>query len=173
METIRQPRSTEQATALLEQFAELDGQIAAIEANRRECIAAVNARCDTAANDLIARRDSIREKLAPWWKKNGEKLTEGKRKSIERGGCIIGSRAGSTSLAVDGTEDDVVAALGKLRWAKKVLLRVKTSLDRKAILKELDGKRKDELEKLGLRKDHGEETFILERVQQNGTLGGN
>lgn len=171
MSAIRQPRSIKAATALLERFAELDGQIEQIETERQDAIAAINARADTAANDLIAERDKIAEKLEPWWGESAAELTEGKRKSIELGGCMIGSRTGRAKLTVEGAEKDVVAALGGLRWAK-LFLRVKTSLDRTALLKAVDGKHRVALAELGIARGEGQETFFVERAEQGGTRGG-
>jgi phage host-nuclease inhibitor protein Gam len=172
-ETIREPRTAAAATVLLERFAELDGQIADIELGRQESIAAINARADTAANDLIGQRDAIRAKLAPFWAKHGAALTDAKRKSIELGGCLIGSRAGRPKLAIAGDEKDVVASLQGLRWAKP-FLRVKTSIDRVALLKHLPGlgdDRRSALAELGVSRDEGEEAFFVERAEQGGTLG--
>ena len=167
---LRQPRSTEAATALLEQFARLDGEIALIERERQASIAAINARADTAANDLIAQRDAIRDKLASWWAKAGEELTGGKRKSIELGGCMIGTRAGKVSLAISGTADDLVGKLQGLRsiWARR-LLRTSVSLDKRAILAELDGQHADKLQAWGFAKDEGAEQFFVQRAEQEGT----
>lgn len=171
MAGVREPRSTEQATTLLEQFAELDGQIAEIEAGRKRSFATVNADCDRAANSLIERREAIRAKLEPWWAKAGEKLTEGKRKSIELGGCEVGSEKARPTLTIVGDEKDVVDLLRALRWAKP-FLRVKTTLDRVALLKGLDGRNRAALAELGVGKDEGEDRFYVKRVEQGGTLGG-
>jgi len=171
MAGVRKPRSTEAATKLLEQYAELDGQIAAIQAERQEHIAAINARCDTAANDLIGRRDDIAAALEPWWAEHGGKLTEGKRKSIELGGCMVGTRRSRTSLEISGEEEKIVEVLNGLRWAKP-LLRVKTTINRAAALAALSTKRKADLEKLGLQRKDGDEAFYVERAQQQGTRAG-
>jgi len=170
MTAIATPRTLEQATAIAERYALLDGQIAAIEADRQASIAAVNARCDVAANDLIAQRAVIEAKLKPWWEKNSDKLTEGKRKSIELGGCIIGSRAGKPSLGLIGKEDAAVAKLQKLPWAAG-LLKTKTTLDRVAVLKALATDLGKSLRRMGFGVVPGEEKFLLERAEQGGTLG--
>jgi phage host-nuclease inhibitor protein Gam len=171
MDPIREPRTTDQATALLEQFADLDGQIATIEAERTAGIADVNARCDRASTDLVRRRDAVREKLASWWGKAGAKLTDGKRKSIELGGCEVGSVKSRATLTIAGEEKDVVALLSALRWAKP-FLRIKTSLDRAALLKGLDGKHQVALAEMGVAREGGDEQFFVKRTEQAGTLGG-
>ena len=164
---IRRPRSVAAATRLAEELALLEGQLAEIEANRAACIADVNARCDTAACDLIERRGRIAEVLEPWWAEAADELTEGKRKSIELGGCMIGTRAGKSSLAVP---DDAKAAIGELlgtRWGT-ALVRVTRSLDKRAILKALDGRNGEKLAALGFATEPGAETFFVERVSQEG-----
>ena len=166
---IAAPRSVADATALCERFARLDGKIAEIDAARNDAIAAANTTADKAGEPLIAERDAIAAKLERWWKRMAGKLTEGKRKSIELGGCMIGSRSGRDSLDIAGDEDAIVKALGKRPWAKASLLKVKTSLDKVAILKSVDGVYKKHLAALGLTRKPGEETFVLERVEQEGT----
>src|SRR5690606_3940757 len=67
MTAIRQPRSMQQATELLERFAVLDGQIGEIEAKRNEAIATINAEADGRSQPLLEERDAIQAKLAAWW----------------------------------------------------------------------------------------------------------
>lgn len=167
---VRQPRSLTAATALAERYAVLDAQIAAIEAGRRDALAAVNARADTATVDLIDQRDRIEEKIEPWFMAAKAELTEGKRKSIELGGCMLGTRTGKATLVVAGKQEDVAAVMSGLRWAKP-FLRVKTSIDAVATLKATDGKKADALAKLGISKRDGEESFYIQRVEQSGTIG--
>lgn len=167
---IRQPRSVEAATQLCERFAVLDGQIAAIEEQRQADIAAANANADRAANDLIQQRDAIAAKLAPWWGSAEAQLTAGKRKSIELGGCIVGTRESRPSLQLSGEEKDVVAALSALRWAKP-FLRLKLTLDRAHTLKSLDGKYAGVLAELGVTRCEGEPEFFVKRAEQGGTRG--
>ena len=167
----RAPTSTKQATALLEQYARIDAEIADIEAARQATIVAANAVADAKAADLIARRTALAERIEPWWAANGAALTQGKRKSIELGGCMVGTRAGRASLDLAGPEEDVVAVLSGLRWAKP-LLRTRVSLERTAALRSLDGKHGAVLAELGVSRRDGAESFYIERVQQAGTLGG-
>lgn len=163
------PRNVADATVLCERFATLEGEIALIDSARNDSIAACNNIADTAAEPLIAERDAIVAKLEPWWKRMAAKLTEGtKRKSIELGGCMIGTRSGRDSLAVAGDEDVIVKALEKKSWAKP-LLKVAAKLDKVAILKTVDGVYKKQLAALGLTRKPGAETFLLARAEQEGT----
>ncbi|WP_370189278.1 host-nuclease inhibitor Gam family protein [Qipengyuania sp.] len=168
MTSIRQPRSVEAATELCERWATLDGQIAEIEERRQADIAAINADADRAATDLIAQRDKITEKLKPWWAKAGKELTKGKRKSTEIGGCMVGMRCGKAKLEVPGKSSDMVDELKGKRWAKP-LLRVTTSLDAQAISKALLGKHGPKLKGLGFTIVPGDESFFVQRTEQEGT----
>ena len=92
MGAIRKPQSQAAAQRLLELYAELDGRIAGMEEARDAAIAKANAVVDKDMAPLIAERDKIAEKLEPWWDEAADELTKGKRKSIELGGCEIGTR---------------------------------------------------------------------------------
>lgn len=162
-------RRTAAGQALLERFAEVDSSIALIEAIRHEAVARANRDADEAAAVLLGERAAIVGKLETWWSKAAAALTQGARKSVELGGCMIGSRAGRESLTVTGDEKAIVEALGKLQWAQP-LLNVKVSLDRRMALKSLGGEYAKQLTKLGLGKAEGTETFFVERVKQAGTL---
>lgn len=171
MNAVRTPKTTKAAAALLKRYAELDQLIANIEAIRNELIASANSTADAAADPLILERAVILEKIEPWWTAAAAELTQGKRKSIELGGCMIGSRAGRESLGIAGKEDDVVKALSTRAWAKP-LLKVKTTLDRRAVLMSLTGVYKKQLASLGLSRVEAGETFYVERLEQGGTLAG-
>ena len=171
MAALRTPRTVKAATALLERFAELDGAIAAIEGGRTKAIAQVNAEADAKAAPLLVEQATMRVKLEIWWKGAAAELTQGKRKSIELGGCVVGRRAGRDSLAVAGDEKAIVAALEKHEWAKP-LLAVTVKLDRKNVLASIEGFYAKPLAKLGLSRKPGEETFYVERTAQAGTLAG-
>lgn len=168
MAGIRTPRTTAAATALLERVTEIDGAIALIEASRNDAIAAANSAADTEANPLLTERADIIAKLEPWWKAAMAELTGGKRKSIELGGCNIGTRSGRASLSVAGDEDAIVEKLKKREWAKP-LLRIITKLDRKATLTATDGAHKKQLATLGLTRSVPAEIFFVERAEQAGT----
>ncbi|BBC72909.1 conserved hypothetical protein [Altererythrobacter sp. B11] len=171
MAAVRAPRSVGAATKLCERFAVLEAAIADIEAERNKAIADANAVADSQAQGLIEEREQIREKMAPWWAANAAGLTEGKRKSIELGGCNLGTRSGRASLAVAGDEAAIAQKLAKRAWAAG-LTRIKHSLDRAAILKVIAGEHRRQLAGLGLSRKDGEELFFLERAEQAGTLAG-
>lgn len=169
--TIRTPRTTKAATELLERYAANEGAIAEIEARRNAGISAANAQADAAAEPLLQQRAAMAAKLGPWWQAAAAELTGGKRKSIELGGCVIGTRKGRASLEVAADELVTIAALNVKRWAKG-LLRVKTTLNRAKILDALDGSHAEELLAMGLSRKEGEDVFFVDRVEQPGTLAG-
>jgi phage host-nuclease inhibitor protein Gam len=167
---IRAPRSLTEAQRLCEQWAELDGEVAAIEEARDAAIAAANAEVDKDLTPLVKRRDAIVAKLEPWWKSNAAELTKGKRKSAELGGVVLGTRTGRAKLSIAGKVENVVAMLATLRWAKP-FLRQKIELDRVAIMRALDGKHAAALAEMGIAADAAEESFFIERTAQAGTQG--
>lgn len=166
---IRKPNSVKSAERLCELYAENASQIEVIDAVRASSIADANAVADRALVPLVKERDAIAAKLEPWWDEAKDELTAGKRKSVELGGCKIGTRTGKESLGIAGKVDDIVKKLKARRWAH-ALLRTVTSLDKAAALKALEGKRGDDLTALGLSAVPGDESFVLERVKQNGTI---
>lgn len=167
--TIKTPRTLAAATGLAERFATLEGEIGLVEAGRNEAIARANADADSAIAPMLAERDALRDKLCVWWGKAGPELTDGKRKSITLGGCTIGSRSGRATLSLSVSDDDAIAALLALRGGKG-FVRTKVSIDRTAVLKGLDGSFGASLGKIGFSRQPGEESFVLERAEQAGTV---
>lgn len=169
---IRAPRSLTEAQRLCEQFAQLDGEIAAIEEARDVAIAAANAEVDKDLLPLVARRDAIAAKLGPWWGENAHALTQGKRKSAELGGCVLGTREGRVSVVLARPEDEVVAAMQGENWAA-YYLRTKVELSKAAVLLGLSnpGPDADRLTSLGLSIKRGPDAFRIERTKQAGTQG--
>lgn len=167
---IRAPRSLTEAQRLCERWAELDGEIAAIEEARDVAIAAANAEVDKDLIPLVTRRAAIVEKLAPWWAVNAVQLTQGKRKSAELGGVVMESRSGRASVQLRREADAIIADLRKTTWGK-ALLRTKVDIDRVAVATALAGKRAADLEALGLALDRGPDVFAIKRTGQAGTPG--
>lgn len=157
--------------ALLERFAGNEGELGAIEAERARLLAEVNAEADRLAGPLLAEQARLRARIEAWWAKAADRLCPPGRKSIELGGCMIGTRSGRPSLEVTGDELVLVAALAGKSWGK-ALVRVRTSLDRGAALKALDGPHGEKLAALGVSRLAGEECFFVARVDQPGALTG-
>lgn len=171
MAPIRTPRTVAAATALAERFAALEATIGGIEAQRNTAIAEANGEADKLAEPMLTEREAIREKLAAWWPGAAQALTLGKRKSIELGGCMIGSRSRRASLAIAGDEKVIIATLQKRKWAEP-LLRTTVSIDKAAVFKSIDGVYKKQLAEMGFSKHEPGDLFVLERAEQAGTLAG-
>lgn len=164
------PKTIEAATALLERYAVLAGEVALIEAVRTSELAAAGTKADKAAQPLLDEQATIAAQLEPWWAANAAALTKGDRKSMTIGGCKIGTKQGAASLALDGDLWDMAALLLKAaRWAKS-LWRAKPAVEKTAVLKALDGTHQDKLKAMGFSKKPGAVTFFVEAVAQAGTL---
>jgi len=166
---IHKPRSLKQAQRLCELYTELAGKVAAIEEERDAAIAAANARADELLAPLLQERDQIAEKVEPWFLEAKDELLDGKRKSIELGGCELGTRKGKAKLGIAGNKDDAVEKLGSLRWAKP-FLKTTVSLDVPAISKGLLGKHGSKLHEEGFAIVAGIDVFYMKRTEQGGTL---
>lgn len=167
---IRVNAPAEQLTPLLERFAQLGVELDLADAARNDAIAAANTAADQIALPIVKEMDEIRAAVEPWWKRNGANLLTGKRKTVELAGCMIGSKAGRSSLQFAGGDDAAAtAALQAHRWAKPYV-RVTYAPDKTAIGTALTGKHAKQLAELGFSKPAGAETFVLERVVQEGTV---
>lgn len=166
----RTPRTVAQATELAATYADVAGQLAAVEAARQTELGRINAAADAEAGPLLERIAALSAALAAWWRAGGNALAPKGRKSAQLGGCMIGTRASRSTLTIAGDEDAVVAVLGGLRWAKP-LLRVTTKLNKSTLLSSLDGKHKVALAELGIGRTEATDTFFIDRVEQAGTIG--
>lgn len=160
----------EQATPLLERFAQLGLEIELAEASRSEAIVAANAAADQILLPMIQERDELVAVLDPWWKRMGAALLTGKRKTVELAGCIIGTKAGSSSLSfAPGDDKAAVASLQAVKWAKPYI-RTIVSVDKAAVKKALPGKHGEQLKALGFSLPDAGDVFVLERATQAGTV---
>ena len=170
---IASPKTQADATALLEEYADLDARVALVEADRTDNIAAANARADVAAAPMRERQAEIAAAIAGWWPKAAATIAGGK-KSVQLGGCIIGTKMSRATLAHSFDSDDkAVEALRGSRFAKHTT-KVKYSLDRAATMKliEVGGKTAAAIRELGFAIKSGSDQFYIERVQQDRTIGG-
>jgi hypothetical protein len=166
------PKSLAAATKLLEEYANLDARIAAVEQDRALAIAKANQWADTAAGPMIEARDRIAAAVESWWPHAAPLIAAGK-KSVELGGCMVGSRTARARLGHSFENDDkAVEALQKTRYLRQTT-KVKHSLDRTATLKllQLKGKIGTALQAIGFKIDEPGDQFFVERVQQAATIG--
>jgi hypothetical protein len=167
----RPPANAAAAAPLLARFAVVDGELAAVQARRRDQLTLVNSAADSQAGPLIAELKLLGERLQPWWDREGAALAKG-RKSVQLGGCVIGYRTARARLE-HGFANDAAAveALRATRYGKQTT-RLTYSLDRTATTKLVqgEGKTAEKLAELGFRVVKGEQ-FFVERVEQAGTVG--
>lgn len=164
------PRTVEQATALLDRVARLDGDAATITMHRDQAIANANAAADVVLFPVREERAAIAGVLEAWWHGGGRSLLTGKRKTVELGGCMIGTK--SAPVALTFTADDFEAAVTALRgkrWAKP-FVRVTYAVDKKATKEALDGKHGEQLRALGFGTRGGADVFVVDAVTQAGTI---
>lgn len=128
-------QSSAQAVQLLAEYAALQAIVEARRLAAEQAIAGIRADVDAANNEPLARCKAIYALLQPWWSVACDELTEGRRKSIELGGCQIGHRTTPPKLDYPRPEAVAIAALRDLGAAD--LLRVKAELDKPAILRAL------------------------------------
>ncbi|MEA3042989.1 MAG: hypothetical protein QOH47_827 [Sphingomonadales bacterium] len=172
MSAPKTPRNVAEATALLEHYGELAEAAAFIETTRNAAIASANAQADAELAPLLTELAAIAARAERWWTAKGRAALAEKRKSIELGGCEIGSRASGAKLAHGFDDDDkAVEALRGTRFGN-LTTKTKHSLDRAATLKLLKagGKTGKALEALGFKIDAGADSFFLTRIEQAGTI---
>jgi phage host-nuclease inhibitor protein Gam len=165
------PRTLDQATAILAHYAEVHAQLAEVEAGRTADLGRVNAAADAVAAPLVAELEQLQARLQPWWETAGQALAPKGRKSMQLGGCMIGSRTSRPKLAHGFADDDkAVEALQGTRYGKQTT-RVRYSLDRGATLKliQIKGRPAEKLAELGFRVEQSEQ-FFIEPVEQGGTI---
>lgn len=164
---MRAVRTLAAAQAALERYAALAAARAELEAERDKQVSALCADADRELTPLLNEAAEIEAALEPWWRAAAAELTQDKRKSIELGGCTIGTKQGPSALIVAGDEQDVVDLLSALRWAKP-FLRSKVSLEKAAIMKALDGPRGAAFAELGFARKDGEESFFVKAAKVEG-----
>lgn len=164
----RKPRSTAQAIELLERYASLEGQAALAEDARNKAIADSNAVADAVIAPIAAEMAVMRPVIEAWWRDGGSVLA-GDCKSMELGGCMIGTKMGARSLELPAGGDKAgLAALQEVRWGKP-FIRVTYAIDKVALRKALSGGRRAELATMGFREQQAE-IFFVERHRQGGTI---
>lgn len=163
--TPKTPKTLEGATALCERHAALSATVSDAEAVRQGELARVNAAADAELVPIINELDAISEALRLWWPKGGRALTGDKRKSVELGGCKIGTRADPEKIAFDGDEKAQLAAVETAKL-NGVATTVKRVIDRSGILALLkkDGATAAKLRAAGFTIVGGGETFFIKRA---------
>jgi phage host-nuclease inhibitor protein Gam len=158
------PQTIEQATQLLADYALCLTQAEQIRADADAAIAEIQSARDGWLKPLDERMKTIFGQLRTWWAVAAPHLTDdGKRRSVEIAGCIIGHRTSTPRLDLGGAKaEDLVQML--LRDGLQDVIRTKHDLDKQTILRELGRLPLEELgERLtsyGLSRRQRDEFFI-------------
>jgi hypothetical protein len=163
-------KSVDAARASLERFAELGAAIAYAEAKRQKIVARADAAIDAIVAPLKAEQAEIAAAVEPWWTGAAADLTKGKRKSIDLGGCAIGTRTEREFVAFTGGDDKAALAAVLATDFKAKVTEVRRVLDKGAIADLLKGKSAVgvSLKALGFAMAGGGETFFIKRVDNPG-----
>lgn len=163
--TISAPTTVQEATRLLQRYGKALGQVASLEATRKQLKAAIDVSTDKKLVPLIAKLGPIAEVLEPWWKANAAELTKGGRKSIELGGCMIGTKLSAASLAyAPGDKDFGLTKLQAATWAKP-LIKVTYDVDKTQVRAALKGKHGPALKAMGYAEAEQAETFFIRAIE--------
>ncbi len=157
---LQAPQTMGEAVDLLRKFAAISLGLDQIEVDRAESKAQIDATADKLAAPMKEALKDIVRQLRPWWAVAGDDLTEGKRKSIELAGCLIGQRTTTPKLAHPGKEEEAVQILVAEDLAAHV--RQKLTLDKQSLLKALASGDEDaaRLTLLGFTRKQREEFFV-------------
>ena len=164
-------QSREEAAQLLGRFAVLDAEIAARNARVDEAIASLRAQAAELNAPAEAEIKSIFLAVKPWWAVAGELITEGKRKSAELAGCLIGHRIGTPRLVFPKPEELAIAELERLMLG--LFVRVKKELDKERMIRwqraPQEKMTKEERESVAELRERGfdvaqTETFFIDRI---------
>lgn len=154
------PQTLGEAIAMLTRFSAISAGLDQIEVDRAESKAAIDAAADKLAAPMRESLKDMARQLKPWWSVAGGELTEGKRKSIELAGCLIGTRMTTPKLGFQGKEADAVEILVAEDLAAYV--RQKLTLDKQSLLGSLakGGDAAARLRLFGFTRRQREEFFI-------------
>lgn len=134
------PQTIEEATALLGYYSDALTYAERLRAEADASIAAIQAERDERLKPLEERMKDIFRQLRAWWAVAGPAITEGKRKSVEIAGCVIGERTTPPSLKLPrGVDaDELIAILEDLsERAGEVFVNVKKSVNKPACISAL------------------------------------
>lgn len=148
----------EQAAEKAGSFADLNGQLARIEARRQAAIARINSAFDTKIAPLIAAATPLHVELAAWWQSAGEDVRKGK-KSIEIGGCTIGTRTGNLTLFLSDAPAEAIKSLQRVKWGKD-LLTTTVALNKPLIKAAINGPNRVRLKQMGFSLGRSETFYI-------------
>ena len=154
------PWTIEAAAGLIADYLDLSLAIDELRADADASTAAIEAERDRMCAPLEQRLKENFLQLRTWWAVAAPALTDGKRRSVELAGVVIGERTTppSIKLAKGLTLAQLVDKLLKAGWTD--LVRTKHSADKPAILKMLGGDHGAQVAALGVSIGRTDEFFI-------------
>lgn len=129
------PQTIEEAAGLLGKYAGMLTEVEQLRADADAAIAEIQAARDAALAPIEEEAKAIFLQLRAWWGVAGDTLTEGKRKSHELAGCILGERTTPPSLKMPGKVEECAVKLLSAGLAE--FCRIKAEVDKPAVLKAL------------------------------------
>lgn len=161
------PQTIEEATLLIANYLDVSLGVEELRADAETSIAQIRAIRDELLAPLEQQLKDEFLQLRTWWAVAAPSLTDGKRRSVELAGAVIGERLTppSLKLAKGLTLPALVEKLLKAGWDG--LVRTKHEADKPAILKMLAGDHARMVAALGveaIRKDE----FFIDRVKEAG-----
>jgi phage host-nuclease inhibitor protein Gam len=127
------PQTLEEAIGELAEYVDTLTGIEELEADAVASIAAIKVERDRMVAPLEQRLKEIFLRLRAWWAVAGPELTEGKRKSHELAGCLLGERTTPPSLKLPAKAEE--AALLLVNSGLAEFCRHKIEVDKPAVLK--------------------------------------
>jgi phage host-nuclease inhibitor protein Gam len=158
------PQTVEEAVAKIAEYRDLVDKQEELKTDAASSIALI----ETARDEFIApvkvRADDIFLQLRAWWGVAAPAMTDGKRKSVELAGCVIGERTTPPSLKHKGMKAaDLIGDLADIGMGE--LLKVTTTLDKQACIRAI--KEGNELGQLLLwlgASNHQADEFFIDRA---------
>ena len=129
------PQTIEEAADLAGRYAGMLTEVERLRAEADASIAQIEAARDGFIAPIEEEAKGLFLQLRAWWSVAGATLTEGKRKSYELAGCVLGVRTTPPSLKMPG-KDEVAAGL-LVGEGLNGFVTVKLSVDKRAVLREL------------------------------------
>jgi len=174
---IEAPATLEEAISLIGTYLYLNATIDDVKAAKDEALRAIELASAERVAPAEAQMKDIFLQLRTWWAVARDDLTEGKRKSIELAGAIIGDRTSPPALKLPKgwKAEDAVAFMASIAetWPSAAdLLRVKSDLEKPAIIKLLGsatavGPLRDRIVEEGFTTAQKEEFFIARAVEKD------
>jgi phage host-nuclease inhibitor protein Gam len=131
------PQTLEQAIALLSEYRDIVDTIDELGEERDRAIARIKGGYDEFAVPLDQKAKELFRQLRAWWAVASPELTEGKRKSIELAGVMIGERTTPPALVLPKGSSAEAIVDDLLKWLGGDYVITTHKLDKQTIIKAL------------------------------------